>query len=421
MAIDPNVVFKIEQPNFIESQRRAESENLNIQAQQIANSRSLTQLEMARVQEAKIKRQEEYDKWRGNNSPEINPATGTYDITDYIQRAIKSGHGEFALRDADELHKNQIDNAKNKQELMAGHETAMQTFAATASQFPADQRQAEADRLATEYKQQHGIDPRDVYGPNWYDVILKRSQTTAENRIYNTAEGRNPRSNISSSLRKIINDNGGSIPDNISAFEIVTNPLYREQYDRISPEVRTSAIERSQTARATIDKITGMLGVIDQAFKDGIKPTETVRKWIESALNDDERAKRRQIISELKGMGIEIAETDSIQGARDALVRQQSIAEGTYTGAAGIASSKTISGAVAQQPTPAPKAAEPKKPVDQPVPNGVQYRLPNGEIRMLTPEQVKKYGNKPGFSPVNQPQTTINRARPALAGNPQGE
>lgn len=404
MDIDPNIVFKTQAPDFATQIQKYQTQELANEGTRIANAKSLTQLEQDRITTEKRKRQEAYDQWRANNSPEINPATGLYDVNDYVSRAIKGGHGEFALRDVDELHKNQISNAASVQEMMVGHETAMGGMAATVSQYPPEQRAAAADALADQYAKQFGFDPRRMYGPEWYKVIDQRSQSTADNRTYNNAEGRDANSAVSRNLRDLINSQGGNIPKTVSAFDIINTPAYKTLYDQIPQEVRTGALKEVQKTGGDITRITGMITVIDEAFRNGVKPVEIVRKWIDSALNDDERAQRAQIVAELKSMGIESSETGSIAGARDALVRKLEDLQQQRAGATGVAGARTVEGALTAQPAPAKVAPQ--------VSGGVSYKLPNGKVVDLTPEQVKKYGSMPGLTPVNKPQPSVQPVAP---------
>ena len=446
---EPNtdIIFAAKAPNYVDSLQKYETQQLaNQQAKlinqqtEISNAKSLTELETARINAEKRKRQDEYDKWRANNAPKINPNTGTYDVNDYITSAIQSGHGEFALRDADELHSNQIKNAQSVQDLMKGHETAMETMAATLNQVPVKTpedpaaRQTAANSMAESYLKKYGFDPRRMYGDNWYDVINKRSQVTADNRNYNNAEGRDAKSQVSISLRNLINSQGGNIPDSVSAFEIISNPAYKQLYDQIDAGTRVAALKEAQKANVDINRIRNMVNTIDQSFKNGVKPAETVRKWIDMALNDEERAQRRQIVAELEGLGIKISETDSVAGAKDALTRRLNELEGQRTGAVGVARSRTISSATESQPEQ-PTSSQPQ----QNSTGGTRVRVKStGEIILATPNQmklvqdnpqhfeildkpktVKKSENKPVNiakpEPVNRQATPAN-SRPYLAG-----
>jgi hypothetical protein len=419
MAIDPNVVFKIDQPEFVANQRRAEQENLANQATQIANAQSLTQLETKRIELAKRQRQDEYDQWRATNSPEINPVTGTYDVNDYVSRAIKNGYGEFALRDANDLHTTQLANAKSQQDVVAGHETGFQTLSATLQQVPPNDRAQAADKMASAYEQKYGINPKAIYGDNWYDVINKRSQTTADNRNYNNAEGRDPASQTSKNLRNLINTQGGNIPDSVSAFEIVSNPAYKELYDAIGPEARVGALKEAQRTNVDINRIRNIVSTIDQAFKNGVKPAETIRKYIDMALNDEDRAQRKQIVSELKALGIDVSETDSIAGARDALTRRLNELEGQKAGAVGVARSRTISSATESQPEQ-PTNTSRQEP--QPTSGNIRVRVKStGEIILATPNQLKMVQDNPQhFEILDKPKTVkkTQAQQPVNIANP---
>lgn len=323
---------------------------LDNQKKELANASDKLSLDQA-------KRKYEYTLW--DSKYEMPTINGAPDFKTYLKDATAAGFGDLAKSTmtsmSDNLNQQMKDQAGQRETLVP----QLKQLALGVQGRSPQEKQAISEEVSTNILNQTGVDIKQIFGKDWINTLVTSTQTPQQLRetaqSYDTPEGRNAKSTVSTRLRDQVNKLGGNVPDGVSAFELMSNPMYKTLVDQIPTETRVAALGQVAGANASKDRIDELrTRISDIAKVNSIRPVDFVLQKIGSLTNQEEAARLNQLVADLKAEGIEVTPSTNFSGVMDSLNSKYNQLTSTQQGQRVISQSKTLPTAQ-QEPPLAPK------------------------------------------------------------------
>lgn len=415
--LDTNILFKAEQPDYAQALNKGigyanqqeaarlqlEQARLTNAGTQIANQRADLELkgiyqtqQKTALELQELQRDSDFKKWDSVQNLPQNPTQ--QDISTYLSNATASGFRAQANKAIELFAQQQKSIQSNQYGQLSDLTQVLVNYANALQGMKPEEANATKEKVRNVILQQTGRDINIIYGENW-DKQLRNSQYTpqqytAKEAGYDTAEGRNPNSAQSMRLRELINSMGGSVPAGVSAFEISSNPLYKEMYDRIPTADRVAALGKVGEVSANKQQLSELYARVKDIQKETIRPAEKILAWKDKILNTPQGTQLSTLIDDLKTVGITLDDSSNMAGVEAALKQRLGVADTAIAAGRAVAGNKTVGQAVNTPPinnVPVPN--------QNPVTNTsglVEYiDLKTNKVYALTPEQVEKAKTQP--------------------------